>query len=258
VRDRDELLTLDCPFPSILKPAFREGPNRLTTAKAWRVDDRPTLLARFDEAAALVPPETILIQELIPGGPEGQFSYAALCVDAQPRASVTARRVRQFPMDLGRASTYVETVDETDVVKPSLRLLEALRFSGLVEIEYKRDPRDGRCKLLDVNPRVWGWHSVCRRAGVDFPLLVWRQALGRAVPELCGSTGVRWVRITTDLSASMREIARGRMSLRTYLASLRRPIESAIFAWDDPWPGLLEVPSMTYLFGKRLLRGEDL
>ena len=255
-RSRENLLTLQCPFPVILKPAYREQLNKLTMNKAWRADDRQMLLARFDEACALADPDTILIQEMVPGNGHSQFSYSALCVDGQPLATVVARRTRQFPVDFGRASTYVETVDEHGVVGPSVRLLQALKFTGMVEVEYKRDPRDGRYKLLDVNPRIWGWQTLCGRAGVDFPYLLWRQVIGDPIPQQHGRPGMRWVWMTIDLPIALREILLGRLSLGAYLNSLRRPIESAIFASDDPWPGLLELPLMAYRHGRRFLRGD--
>jgi predicted ATP-grasp superfamily ATP-dependent carboligase len=252
---RAELLGLDCPYPIIVKPARRERFNRLTADKAWRADDCRTLLERFDDACGLADPSDLLIQELIPGGSESQFSYSALCVDGRPVATVLARRTRQFPMDFGRASTYVETVDEEALIEPSVHVLQALKFTGLVEIEYKRDPRDGRYKVLDVNPRVWGWHSVGARAGVDFPRLLWRHLMGAPIPEQRGRAGVRWVRMTTDLPTALGEILHGRLSLGAYLTTFRPPVESAILALDDPWPALLELPLMAYLLVRRRVRG---
>ena len=254
-RCRDELLTLECPYPVIVKPARRERFNRLTADKAWRVDDGPTLLARFDDACALTDADTLMIQELIPGGSDSQFSYSAFCVDGRPVATVLARRTRQHPMDFGRASTYVETVDEPAIVEPALRLLAAIGFTGIIEVEFKRDARDGLYKLLDLNPRVWGWHTLCARAGVDFPYLLWLLIHGEAVPEVRARTGVRWVRMSTDLPTAVLEMLRGRLPLGEYARSLRGPRESAIFAWDDPVPGLLELPLLAYLLGKRVLRG---
>src|ERR1051325_11469726 len=144
--NRDEVAKLDCKFPVILKPALRETFNPLTVAKAWRVDDRASLLARYDEARLLMSPDLIMVQEVIPGGGEAQFSYAALCRDGRSVALLVARRTRQYPMDFGQFSTYVETIDDPGVVEPSLRLLEAIGYTGLVEVEFKRDPRDGRFK----------------------------------------------------------------------------------------------------------------
>jgi len=145
------------------------------------------LLARYDEACKLVAPEMLMVQEVLPGWGESQFSYAALCRDGCPLASIVARRTRQFPMDFGRFSTYVETVEEPQVVELGVRFLAAMRFTGLVEIEFKRDSRDGKFKVLDMNPRVWGWHTLCGRAGVDFPYLTWLLVRGEPVPETHGT-----------------------------------------------------------------------
>jgi predicted ATP-grasp superfamily ATP-dependent carboligase len=255
-RTADEAASLELDFPAIVKPAIKEGFNRLTAAKAWRVDSPAELRDRFAEAVTLVSPEVLMVQELVPGGGESQFSYAALCRDGRPLATAVARRTRQYPADFGRASTYVETVEEPEVVEPSIRLIGEMGFTGLVEVEYKRDPRDGVYKLLDINPRVWGWHTLCGRAGVDFPYLAWLLARGEEVPELRAAAGARWVRLSTDLPTSLREIAQGRLSVRTYLRSLRGPVESAIFARDDPRPGLLELPLLARVLVRRLFRGD--
>ncbi len=255
-RNRQELALLDCPFPVILKPAMRLGFNRLSADKAWRFEDRAALLAGYDEACTMMDPELLIIQEVVPGWGEAQFSFAALCKDGSPLASVVARRTRQFPMDFGRFSTYVETIEEPRVVEPALRLLAATRITGLVEVEFKRDPRNGQFLLLDVNPRVWGWHTLSKRAGVDFPYLLWRLVTGQSVPEVHGRSGQRWMRMATDVPMAIQEILNGRLSLRAYLQSLRGPKESAVFAWDDPLPGFLEFPLLAAMLGKRFLSGK--
>jgi predicted ATP-grasp superfamily ATP-dependent carboligase len=134
-KDREELEALDCPFPAILKPATREGINQVSRAKAWRVGNRGSLLERYERMSALWGPDRFMVQEIIPGWGEAQFSYAALCEEGRPLASVVARRTRQIPMDFGRFSTFVETVDEPGVVEPAVRLLTAMRLTGLVEVE---------------------------------------------------------------------------------------------------------------------------
>ena len=255
-RNRQELALLDCPFPVILKPAMRLGFNRLSADKAWRFEDRAALLAGYDEACTMMDPELLIIQEVVPGWGEAQFSFAALCKDGSPLASVVARRTRQFPMDFGRFSTYVETIEEPRVVEPALRLLAATRITGLVEVEFKRDPRNDQFLLLDVNPRVWGWHTLSKRAGVDFPYLLWRFVTGQSVPEVHGRSGQRWMRMATDVPMAIQEILNGRLSLRAYLQSLRGPKESAVFAWDDPLPGFLELPLLAAMLGKRFLSGK--
>jgi predicted ATP-grasp superfamily ATP-dependent carboligase len=246
LRSREELAALDCPFPVILKPATRLKPNSLATPKAWYAENRESLLARFDEASAMVGGENLMVQEVIPGGGETQFSYAALCAKGQPLARVVARRTRQYPIDFGQFSTFVETVGEPQVIEPAERLLAAMQFTGLVEIEFKKDPRTAELKVLDINPRVWGWHSLCNRAGVDFPYLLWLLVNDKAIPASHARSGERWVHTSADLPAAIQEIRSGRLSPRAYLRSIRGSVESAIFAWDDLAPGFLDLPLFAY------------
>lgn len=251
----EQVAASECPYPVILKPAYSSSYNRFTASKAWRVDNREQLLARYDEAKTLVDPGALMIQELIPGRGESQFSYTALCQDGRVIASLTARRTRQIPMDFGRASTFVETVDDPTTSAASVRLIEALRYTGIVEVEFKRDHRDGKLKLLDINPRVWGWHSLCGPAGVDYPYLLWLLTIGEPIPATKAVTGVRWVRMSTDAPTAIREVLHGRLSFREYVRSIWPPVASAIYASDDPLPGVLEIPLLAYLLGKRALCG---
>src|SRR5690242_21612618 len=80
-RGPEDLSSLDLAFPVILKPAVKTRHDRFTNARAWRVDNRRELLERYAEACKLVVPETIMVQELIPGSGEVQLSFAALAAD---------------------------------------------------------------------------------------------------------------------------------------------------------------------------------
>ena len=251
---REDLEALDCPFPVILKPALRTQPSTLATPKAWLAKDRHALLRAYDQASSLLSTGDWVIQEIVPGGGETQFSYAALCKNGRSLASIVARRTRQFPRDFGQLSTYVETVDEPQVSAPAQELLSALRFTGIAEVEFKRDPRNGQYKVLDINPRVWGWHTLARRVGVDFPYLLWLLLRGNSIPEVRGRAGEKWVHLTADLRLAIGEILSGRLSLRGYLQSIRGPLESALFSWDDPLPGLLDLPLFACTSAKQLLR----
>jgi predicted ATP-grasp superfamily ATP-dependent carboligase len=106
-----------------------------------------------------------------------------------------------------------------------------------------------------MNPRVWGWHTLCGRAGVDFPYLLWLHACGASLPRTIQKDGVSWLRLSTDTPTAVREMLGGRLSVREYLRTLRGPRESAIFARDDPLPGLVELPLLGYVLARRVLSG---
>ncbi|HEU4424937.1 MAG TPA: ATP-grasp domain-containing protein [Pilimelia sp.] len=239
-RDRAEVAGYTGGFPVVLKPATKPRLN-LPRAKAWLVRDAAELPARYDEVAPLAEPGALMLQELIPGA-GGQLSFAALCQAGEPLVTTVAERVRQYPVDFGRSSSYVETIDDAEVDQLARRVLRRLRFDGLVEIEFKRDPRDGLRKLLDINVRVWGWHTIGSEIGLDFTYLAWRLANGQPVSPVRVPPGLRWLRLTTDLPAAYEEIRRGQLSLRGYLHTLLSRHERPVAALDDPLPGVLEVP----------------
>jgi D-aspartate ligase len=249
-RDLQELAALDCRFPVVLKPTVREERNDFTRAKAWRVDDRATLLARYQQAAAMVGERGIVLQELIPGCGSAQFSYAAVWHGGAPVASLVARRMRQYPIDFGYTSTFVETVEQKDVEEAACRFLQSINYSGLVEVEFKRDHRDGCYKLLDVNARAWTWNGLGSIAGVDFAHVLWRVATGETVAPVRCHADVAWMHGSRDILAVALEMMAGHLSLADYLRSWRKPMVFAAFAKDDLVPGLVDLP----LAAARVLR----
>jgi len=247
----DDLDRIEADPPFAIKPAVKERFVYATKAKAWRAGDRDELRRRAAEAMALLPPGETMVQELIPGGGGEQLAYCAFYRDGEAIGSMTVCRRRQHPPEFGRASTFVETVDEPLVEEHSRRFLDAIGHYGLVELEYKRDPRDGELKLLDVNARTWGYHTLGAAAGVDFPYLQFCDQTGREVRLSRGRVGTAWIRLLTDLPTAAVEARHGTLDWRSYLRSLRRFDTEAVFSSSDPLPGLVEVALIPYLAVKR-------
>jgi D-aspartate ligase len=246
-----DLAAIEVDNPVVLKPAIKEHFFYATHAKAWRADTAAELLASFRRATEIMPTSEIIVQEMIPGGGEQQYAYCAFFREGRPVASMTVRRRRQHPSDFGRASTYVETISLPELAEPSCRFLTAIDYYGLVELEYKHDPRDGVYKLLDVNARTWGYHSLGGPAGVDFPYLLFCDQIGAPVKEAHARPGVRWIRLSTDVPNALRDIRAGRLRPGDYLRSLRGVRTEAVFSVSDPLPGLYEIALLPYLAVKR-------
>lgn len=247
----EELEAIDAEPPWAIKPAIKEHFFYATKAKAWRADNRADLRELFERALAIVGPGEVMVQELIPGDGEQQYAYGALYAQGRPVATMVARRRRQHPPEFGRASTYVETIEEPEVEALSEKLLRRIDYDGLVELEYKRDPRSGQFKLLDFNARTWGYHTIAHAAGVDFPYLLFRQQLGQSVQPQRAVAGVRWVRLLTDLPTGFVQIRSGDLGFREYVRSLRRADVDAVFSRNDPLPGFAELALLPYLAVKR-------
>jgi D-aspartate ligase len=248
----DQLTLLDALAPPfVLKPAIKEHFFYATKAKAWRANSHSQLRTLYQEASKLAGSGEIMVQELIPGGGSQQFSYCAFFRNGEAVGKMVARRRRQHPLEFGRASTFVETVDVPTLEDYSERFLRAIDYYGLVEIEYKLDPRDARYKLLDVNARTWGYHSLGAEAGVDFSYMLYSDQVGLPVQVSKGRPGVSWVRTITDLPAAMVSIFKGDTNFKSYLGSLKNCNLEAVFSASDPLPGLAEVALIPYLIIKR-------
>ncbi|MEJ0014016.1 MAG: ATP-grasp domain-containing protein [Bauldia sp.] len=253
-KDRDDVAAQDFAYPVILKPTSRDTTNAFTLAKVWRAGDRAALLALYDRAVAMVGAPAVVLQELIPGDGMHQFSYAALWDRGAPVASLVARRTRQYPVDFGYTSTCVETVDRPEVEAAAVKFLKSLDYSGLVEVEFKYDDRDRRYKILDVNPRAWSWTALGAAAGVDFPYLAWRLAVGEPLlPLVRARPGVVWMHLSRDIVAAAQEWARGNLSIRDYLSVFRKPIVFAAFSGNDPLPAIADLPLVLWRYLSRRL-----
>jgi predicted ATP-grasp superfamily ATP-dependent carboligase len=250
-RNQDDLEKIGADPPFAVKPAIKEHFFYATKAKAWRANSRAELKELFRRAAAQVEPGEVMVQDLIPGDGRQQFAYCAFFKDGQAIGSMVVGRRRQHPPEFGRASTFVETIELEPIEELSQRFLRAINYYGLVELEYKLDPRDGQYKLLDVNGRTWGYHTLGFGAGVDFPYMLFVDQSREFVKPCRGRAGVRWIRLLTDVPTGVVEILKGRQNWRTYLRSLGRFDIEAVFSYEDPLPGLAEVFLLPYLSVRR-------
>lgn len=232
--------------PFAIKPAIKEHFVYATKAKAWRADTHAELTTLFRKASELLPAGEIMVQEVIPGGGSQQFSYCAFFRDGLPAGKMTVCRRRQHPLQFGRASTYVETVDLPILEEYSEKFLRTIGYYGLVEVEYKLDPRDSKYKLLDVNARTWGYHSLGAREGLDFSYMLYSDQTGLPVAARQVGAGLAWVRMTTDLPTACLAMRCGEVNLKRYLRSLRACTTDAVFSTEDPLPGLAEIVTLPY------------
>jgi D-aspartate ligase len=236
-----EEIEAECvPYPAILKPAVNHHFFPQTNIKAIPVENRDELRRAFEQMSQYIPPNEILVQERIPGGGDNQFSYCAVCRDGQVYGSMVAQRRRQYPVDFGNASTFVETTTQPTVEEGGRRFLESIGFDGVAEVEFKFDPRDAKYKILDANLRTWGWHTLGKAAGIDFAYLLWSQGVGRPVANVGMLRDASWMREITDIVALLKSRHRGADVKRLLKALFSGRLSSATFSLRDPLPFFAE------------------
>jgi predicted ATP-grasp superfamily ATP-dependent carboligase len=221
-------------FPLIVKPSANVGFRRSHKRQLFRCETPGEL----DRAYELAAPHEPMVQELIPSGPEEMYTLGSyLDRDGQALGLFSGRKLSQTRGYMGSARAG-EAVWVEEVVEQGLALLRALGFHGISQVEVMRDPRDGRYKLLEVNPRLWQWHSLAAACGVDLPYIAYRDLVGDPLPPArMRGDGKRWA-ITLMAGSS--------------LTLERPPYVDAVFARDDPKPALVQIGRFAHRGIRRL------
>jgi D-aspartate ligase len=222
-------------FPAIIKPAISIRLQHGMGLKALPANNYEELLAQYRLAANIICPQEIMVQEIIPGDGRTQYSVGTYCKGGRAIIGMTARRTRQYPIDYGLSSSFVEAVEVPGLLDLAEKLLHYTRISGMVEIEFKQDPRDKQYKLLDINVRPWGWHTLCIACGLDFPYIQYSDALGQAPATFVPHYGYHWVRFLTDIPAGLQEVHAGITTPGGYLRSLVGKTVFSVFDLRDPF-----------------------
>jgi predicted ATP-grasp superfamily ATP-dependent carboligase len=161
-------LTLIDPYDQIVKPRKGTGSSGFSyvgqkTPAEWRHHWR-----KFGP---------LLIQERIARHGNAYGVSVLMDQEGQCVASFAHKRRYQYPLS-GGPSTDRQSVHIPDLVNESIHLLKHLNWRGVAMVEWKTDPRDGKPKLMEINPRFWGSLELAVRSGVDFPTLYARAARG--------------------------------------------------------------------------------
>lgn len=210
-------------YPVLVKPSVTEGFKRRFGRQAFRCENGAEAERAYAEAEQYEP----LVQEFLPGGDETLYTLGSyLADDGEPLGLFSGRKLRQTPPGVGTCRVG-EAVWEEGVVEQGLSLLRALEHKGLSQVEFKRDPRDGVLRLMEVNPRLWQWHGLAAACGVDLPRIAYEDLVGeRPAPASMNGKRRRWA-ITFLPGESP--------------APQRPPYVDAIFAHDDLKPALVQV-----------------
>jgi peptidoglycan/xylan/chitin deacetylase (PgdA/CDA1 family) len=154
-------------------------------SRVLRVDDAAA--ARAELARWLPHYRRVLVQGHVLGAGVGVFF---LMVNGHPRARFAHRRIHEVP-HTGGVSSFRESVHYPDIEAHALAVLRRIGWNGVAMLEYRRDPRTGDFRLLELNARFWGSLHLALAAGVDFPRLLLDTWLGSREPEPSWRPGVR-------------------------------------------------------------------
>ncbi|MEM5847362.1 MAG: ATP-grasp domain-containing protein [Candidatus Aenigmatarchaeota archaeon] len=116
------------------------------------------------------------VQEVIVGDTYGFF---ALCKNGKILQCFAHKRiVEQDPKGSGSAICVSSRV-YPKMKKYSEKIIKRLKWNGVIMVEFKKDEKDGKFKLIEINGRFWGSLPLAIHAGVDFPYQLYCLAVGK-------------------------------------------------------------------------------
>jgi predicted ATP-grasp superfamily ATP-dependent carboligase len=160
-------------FPVVIKAAA-ESHRRPPVRYAKSSSELRALLSGIERDRRPEHLNALIVQEFIPGYGCGFFAtyQRGVC-----RRIFMHKRVREYPAT-GGVSTCAESFYDQELEQSGRKILDALDWHGVAMVEFRRDARDGRYKLIEVNPKFWGSLDLALAAGADFPGDLCRMAVG--------------------------------------------------------------------------------
>ena len=178
------------------------------------------------------------MQSIIPG-PASCFYETCCYLDKGhiPLAAFIKKKLRQFPNDMGLGS-LMESVRNDELSDMTINLFKGIGYHGPGEVEYKKDPRDGKYKMIEINARLTLQNRLADYCGINFPLIQYKDVLGYVNSSIVWEypEHIRWLWAEIDVE-SFKELSRNnKISLAEWFRSFSGARIEAVFSTKDPLP----------------------
>ena len=229
------------PLPCVVKPRWGEGLG-LTAALRYTIARTPEELREsfcsFSEMAGEYP----IVQEYLPGAGTGCSVFAQ---EGKIVSSICHKRIREYPVT-GGPSTCCEAVHDPRLVEWCGILAEAVGLTGPAMFEFKANA-DGKPRLLEVNPRIWGSYPLTRVAKTGFTYTWFAASWNKGNPDTPIPAPVeteyrqrRMVFFPSDFAAASGylRVKKAKLTRGAIIDLLRPGVKDGLFEWGDARPAL--------------------
>ena len=115
--------------------------------------------------------------------------------------------------------------------------MKKIKYYGIVDAEFKKDLRDNKFKLIEINPRCWMQNSFPTSCGINFPYMAYMDAIGKDfVKQVFNGKHMKWLFMPQDVLSILKSFRNRELSVKECIKSLQGDKEYAVFSYDDPMP----------------------
>lgn len=231
-------------YPCVLKPLashhWRQGRNWdiVGGRKAIGISSPDELLVEY--AAISRADERALLQVMVPGS-DDCIVTAGCYLDVQSNwvTGFNVQKVLQVPEGFG-TGCIVQSADCPEACALTRRLLQTMRFTGIAEVEFKRDALDGKLKLIEINPRPWDQHRLGKTCGVDLMYVAYCEHTGLGTPVVIPRKVIKkWIAEDAFLTLVIRSLWNRDSRFLSLVRLTRGKRTYAIWSAKDPLPAIV-------------------
>lgn len=237
-------------YPVVVKPAFGKDYYFAKGVKMHMAYVFKEAEQHFDSIASVMGEQNIIVQEYIPGGNGTLFNYAAVMRKGIPHGIFTGKKIRQHPRDFG-VGTATQIVNEPELTRLGTLLFKSCQYEGVGYIEFKKDPRDGKFKLIEINARLWNSMDLAVCNGIDLPYIIYLYALNKKMPQNHSTGNMKWIHWWPDFGQTLKEVLKKKENFRDYFKSFKGEKKFAVIDLSDPLPFLMETLFLPYILVSR-------
>jgi len=226
-------------YPCALKPRHGHVFRRHIDGKLLVIKTEAELTQAFERLDGLG--IEVILTEIIAAESDDYCSYYSyLDEHGQPLYHFTKRKLRQYPVRFG-SGTYHQTDWNPEVAEIGLRFFQGVGLRGVGNVEFKLDPKDGKYKLIECNPRFTMAHELIEGCGLPMALFVYNRLAGRDLPKMTDYRRGEVEFGPLDFLAFLGYRRRDELTAGAWLASVLRRHHCFYFAWTDPGPALVRI-----------------
>lgn len=222
-------------FPFILKPLYSPDSTRLG-GKFLMARNERELLSLQDRLATGI--KTVAM-EFVPGGDDLLCSYYCYMDErGEPIVEFTKHLLRRSPIHTGNACYHISDWNP-EAAELGRKFFKHIKLRGIGNIEFKRDLRDGRLKVIEANARFTLGNPLLVASGVDLAWITYARLTGQPVlaKQDYNKDLVFWLP-AEDFRTFWQMRSRGEITFLEWLRSVARARVFPYFSWKDPAPSL--------------------
>ena len=246
-----ESISKEVGYPCIVKPVHSESFRLEFNTKFFKVKSRQELIQEYRKVTSKK--QEVVIQEIIPGDAKHMYGFNTYYnKNFTPNGVFMYRRIREWPPVSGNG-VIIENVWLPELEEIITPLVKKIKYYGIIDAEFKKDPRSGMFNLIEINSRCWMQVGLSLICGANLPYIAYLDALGKDVKGIViKKEHAKWMFMLQDIPSSLKGMLNGELSLRKWIRSYKGKKGYAIFAWDDPAPFFLGFVHILFNLSQKL------